>query len=363
MSPVREPDQLLRPEQDDGAAAGLPFASIILPVRNEELYISKTLECLLDQTYPRDRMEIIVVDGSSNDSTRAIVSGIAALDPRLLLLENPRQIMAAGFNVGLKAAKGDILVMMGGHTEVAATFLRTGAQLLQEGLADCVGGPVTTVGQTYTARAISLAMSSRLGVGNSPFRIGCAEPKYVDTAAFGAYTRKIIQRTGGLDEEFVRGQDDEFNYRLRKMGGRILIVPQLQSKYASRSSFASLWCQYFQYGYWKVRILQKHPRQMQWRQFVPVLFISCLVFLLIASLLVPRIGAPLLAGVLATYGLAIGLLSTMITLHDRSLAPAVALSCVVLHFSYGLGFLRGVIAFWRHWLSSPDQGDLSKTTL
>jgi glycosyltransferase involved in cell wall biosynthesis len=351
---------LLQQESFNAATCELPFASIILPVRNEERYITGTLQCLRDQIYPRSRMEIIVVDGLSSDDTRLIVGATAALDSRVRLFNNPRQIMAAGFNLGLKAARGDIIVMMGGHTEVSANYLQICTALLREGIADCVGGPIKTVGETYVARAISLAMSSRLGVGNSPFRIGCPEQKYVDTVAFGAYTRKIIERTGGLDEEFVRGQDDEFNYRLRKLGGKILIVPQLQSRYTSRSSLALLWRQYFQYGYWKLRILQKHPRQMQWRQFIPALFVSCLVLLSILSVVRPRIGVPLFGGTLVMYMIVVGLTSTLLTLRNLRLAPAVALSFWVLHFSYGLGFLRGLISFWRHWFSPKSRGTIAK---
>jgi succinoglycan biosynthesis protein ExoA len=362
LSFTRAATQPLQNDLFHAAGSEVPFASIILPVRNEERYITRTLQCLRNQTYPRSRAEIIVVDGLSTDDTRLIVGATAALDGRVLLLDNERKIMAAGFNLGLKAAKGEMIVMMGGHTEVSPNYLHICAALLQAGVADCVGGPIKTVGETYAARAIALAMSSRLGVGNSLFRIGCAEQKYVDTVAFGAYTRKIIERTGDLDEEFVRGQDDEFNYRLRKLGGRILIVPQLQSSYASRSSLTSLWRQYFQYGYWKVRILQKHPRQMQWRQFIPPLFVSGLVLLCIIYVVRPRIGRPLLGGTLFVYVVAVGLASILLTPRHLRLAPAVALSFFVLHFSYGLGFLWGLTRFWLCWLSDRSGDTIARGT-
>jgi succinoglycan biosynthesis protein ExoA len=355
-------DEASQNESFHAARSELPFASIILPVRNEECYITRTLQCLRNQIYPRSRTEIIVVDGISTDDTRLIVGATAALDGRVLLLDNRREIMAAGFNLGLRAARGEMIIMMGGHTELSPSYLHTCAALLQAGVADCVGGPIETVGETYAARAIAVAMSSRLGVGNSPFRIGCAEQKYVDSVAFGAYTRKIIERTGDLDEEFVRGQDDEFNYRLRKVGGRILIVPQLQSRYASRSSVASLWRQYFQYGYWKVRVLQKHPRQMQWRQFVPALFVSGLAILSMVSVVRPRIGSPLLGGTLFAYVTVVGLASLFLTRRHLRLAPAVALSFVVLHFSYGVGFLAGMIGFWRYWLSPKAADTITRGT-
>jgi len=329
----------------------LPFVSIIMPIRNEELGISRALDCLLAQDYSRDRMEVLVADGMSTDSTRRMVSVAAARDSRIRLLDNPRGIMASGFNLGLKAARGDIIIMMGGHTEVAPDYVRTSASLLQKGLADCVGGPINTVGETDVAQAISLAMSSRFGVGGSAFRIGCRKRKYVDTVAYGAYTRNIIERAGPLNEEFVRGQDDEFNYRLRKLGARILIAPELRSRYTSRSSISSLWRQYFQYGYWKVSVLQKHPRQMQLRQFVPAVFVFCMVVSLILAVVHPAIGSRMVLLVGGSYLLATLFVSTSLACGKERwrLAPALAISFPVLHFSYGTGFLVGLAKFCNRW--------------
>jgi len=179
-----------------------------------------------------------------------------------------------------------------GRTHRTCPGLRKDLLLITPGgIADCVGGPINTVCESERAEAISLAMSSRFGVGGVAFRVGCRSRKYVDTVAFGAYTRDIIDRIGGLDEEFVRAQDDEFKTaRLRKLGGKILIAPEIRSRYTSRSSIGSLWQQYFQYGYWKVRVLQKHPRQMQFRHFVPAAFVGALLVSLVMMVIRPSIG-------------------------------------------------------------------------
>jgi len=336
----------------------LPFVSIIMPIRNEERAIARVLKCLLAQDYPHDRMEIIVADGMSTDGTRGIVSAAAACDSRVRLLDNPRRIMPSGFNFGLKAARGDIIIMMGGHTEIARDYVSTSAALLQKGLADCVGGPIRTVGETGVAQAISLAMSSRFGVGGSAFRIGCCERKYVDTVAFGAYTRAIMERAGPLDEELVHAQDDEFNYRLRKLGGKILITPELHSQYTSRSSMPSLWRQYFHYGYWKVRILQKHPRQMQLRQFVPAVFVLSILASLILAVVRPAIGTGMMLLLGGSYLLT--MLCVSMSLAFRSewrLAPVLALSFPVLHLSYGSGFLVGLAKFCNRWRRLGEGAD------
>ena len=328
-----------------------PMVSIIMPVRNEEKHIASVLQSLIGQDYPHDRMEIIVADGMSTDGTRQSIS--ATTDRRIRLLDNPRRMMAAGFNLGLKAAGGDIIIMMGGHTQIATDYVKTSVALLQNGDADCVGGPIRTVGETEVATAISLAMSSRFGVGGTAFRIGCREPKYVDTVAFGAYTRKIMDQAGPLDEEFVRGQDDEFNYRLRKLGGKILLAPGLRSRYTSRSSFGSLWRQYFQYGYWKVRVLQKHPRQMQLRQFVPAGFVLCLLASLMMAVARPIVGRAMFLLLGGSYLIAMLLVTASLASRNRwRLAPVLALTFPVLHFSYGIGFLVGLIRFCNRWWRS-----------
>ncbi len=253
-----------------------PLVSVIMPVRNERNAIQQTVESVLNQDYAPERLELLVADGMSNDGTREILDEIASRDPRVWVVENRQQIMAAGFNIGLTRAQGTIILMMGGHTQIAGDYISTCSRLLLSGIADCVGGPIETACRDDRDRGIAAVMSSRFGVGGASFRIGCERTKYVDTVAFGAYSRGVIQRAGGLDEELVRNQDDEFNYRIRKLGGRILISPELRCRYFGRSSLWALWRQYFQYGFWKVRVLQKHPRQMRPRQFAPALLVSAL---------------------------------------------------------------------------------------
>jgi hypothetical protein len=337
-----------------------PFVSVVLPVRNEGTAILRVLDCLQEQDYPRNRMEIIVADGMSTDDTRAIVERAAARDDRIRLIENPRRIMASGFNLGLAAARGEIIIMMGGHTETDRHYVAICSSLLQAEIADCVGGPITTVCQSRAAEAIALAMSSRFGVGGVAFRVGCAGPRYVDTVAFGAYSRKIVERIGPLNEQFVRAQDDEFNYRLRKMGGRILITPEIRSSYTSRSSLRSLGQQYFQYGYWKIRVLQLHPRQMQFRQFVPAAFVSLLLLLSAVAVARRQPGLPMLLSLMLLYLFTSVAASILVAWQHRrlSLTPLLPIAFAVLHISYGTGFLVGLVKFSRLWnKSAPVTSD------
>jgi hypothetical protein len=166
-------------------------------------------------------------------------------------------------------------------------YVRTCVKHLDEDQVDGVGGAVRTVGDTLTARAIATAMSCKFGVGNSAFRTTRGVSQLTDTVAFPAYTRAAITRAGPYDEELVRNQDDEYNYRLRSLGARILLAGDVESIYHGRASLRRLCRQYFEYGYWKVRVMQKHPRQMRARQAAPALLVLSLVLGTLLSLLSP----------------------------------------------------------------------------
>jgi cellulose synthase/poly-beta-1,6-N-acetylglucosamine synthase-like glycosyltransferase len=191
-------------------------------------------------------------------------------------------------------------------------------------------------------------MSSNFGVGGAAFRTVKDQKILVESVAFPAYTRRAIEKAGLFDEELVRNQDDEYNYRLRELGGCIVLCPDIHSRYYSRSSFRSLWRQYLQYGYWKVRVMQKHPRRMRLRQFAPPLFVAGLLFsLLVAPLIVGW--WPL--GLLAVSYIVANLGSTFLSAREASwrMLPLLPLAFITLHLAYGSGFLFGLIRFWRRW--------------
>jgi hypothetical protein len=205
-----------------------------------------------------------------------------------------------------------------------------------------------TIGETPMAKAIAIGMSSPVGVGNSAFRTTSGKSMLVDTVPFPAYTRKAIERAGLYDEELVRNQDDEYNYRIRERGGKILLADDVRSTYFSRASLKGLWKQYFQYGFWKVRVLQKHPRQMSPRQFAPPLLV---LGLLGSALLAVSPGLrPFSLAIPLLYVLA-NLLGSFYTAVRRSWNYLLYLPAIfaILHISYGLGFLTGLVRFWNRW--------------
>ncbi|MCK6577912.1 MAG: glycosyltransferase family 2 protein [Anaerolineae bacterium] len=324
-----------------------------MPIRNEAGFIERSLGAILAQSYPHDRYEVLVADGMSTDNTRTLVASLADQgNVAVKIVDNPGKIVPTGFNAALEIAAGDVIVRVDGHCEVPTDYLDQCIHHLMQSRAECVGGVVDTIGASYIARAIALAMSSTFGVGNSTFRtMSDGEDLLieVDTLAFGAYQREVFRRIGGYDTELVRNQDDEFNYRLRAAGGKILLNPRIRSSYFSRSSLRSLARQYYQYGLYKVRVLQKHPRQMQMRQFVPPAFTLGVIGGLMAAPFsdLLRIIWLMCLSIYLAGSMAISL--RIAVREGWQYLPILPLLFSTLHLSYGAGFLVGLWKFRTHW--------------
>ena len=326
-----------------------PFVSIIIPVRNEILYISRCLQAVANQDYPVDRVEVLVADGASDDGTTEFLHSWASQGSDRSVFLNPGRIVPTGLNILIPRAKGEVIIRVDGHCVIAPDYVSDCVCHLQGGEADGVGGPMCSIGEDIISQVTALAMSSKFGVGNSSFRTESGVTKYTDTVPFPAYTRKIIEKVGLYDEELVRNQDDEYNYRIREAGGRILLAEDVKSEYFSRGSLRKLWKQYFQYGYWKVRVLQKHPRQMSPRQFVPLGFVLGLILTSLLSLFTPWGWQTLLA--LAVVYLAANFTASMITAWGKGCKKMALLPLAfgIIHLSYGLGFLAGLFKFRNRW--------------
>ena len=327
----------------------MPFVSILIPVHNEEAYIDRCLQAVLTQDYPADLMEVWIADGLSADGTREIIADYMNQYSNFFLVDNPGRIVPTGLNLLIPKAKGDIIIRVDGHCVIASDYVTNCVRHLQEKGVNGVGGPMHTVGEDFKSEVIALAMSSKFGVGNSFFRTETGQTKLADTVPFPAYLREDIRKVGLYDEELVRNQDDEYNYRIREAGGNILLADDVRSTYFSRASMAKLWRQYYQYGYWKVRVLQKHPRQMSLRQFVPLAFVLSLILSLVLTLVQPWgwvcliaiLGLYLLTNLAASLGIA-----KKQGWHFLRLLP---LAFAIIHLGYGLGFLVGLFKFWNRW--------------
>jgi succinoglycan biosynthesis protein ExoA len=322
----------------------LPYVSVIVAMRNEEAFIGRCLTSLMEQDYPAELLEILVVDGRSTDRSREAVESMAAELPNLRLLDNQRKVAPAGFNIGINDARGEIVITASAHSYLAPNYVSRCVQYLRQTGADCVGGPIKSVGTAPTSEAIALAMSSPFGVGDAVFRYSQRE-QYVDTLAFGAYRRAAFDRVGLYDEELVGNEDDEFNYRLRRHGGKLFLTPAISSFYYGRDSLRALWKQYFNYGFGKVRVVWKHPRLARPRHFIPALFVASLVVSGLLSFL-----NPLFALLFALIGGSYLLLSLLFSFRIAArngwrYLPVLPLVFGCLHIAYGTAFLVGLAYF------------------
>ena len=315
--------------------------SIVIPCKNEEKYIKKCLDSFIDQTYPKNSYEVLVCDGMSDDGTREIIKKYNEKYDNIKLLDNLGISAPKGMNLGIRNSNSDVIIIFGAHAYAKENFIEENVKLLNNTEASCTGGPIETINDSDKGKAISLAMSSPFGVGNALFRYA-KEEMYVDTVAFGAYEKRILDKIGYFDEEMTRNQDDELNYRLTQNGFKILLSPKIRSWYYSRSSLKKLWRQYFQYGFWKVRVIQKLGKTPSIRHLVPMLFV-------LANTLGPILGI-FIKPILYLWILEIGLyfildliLSLKLSSRKWSLFKYILLIFPILHISYGIGFIEGIL--------------------
>jgi succinoglycan biosynthesis protein ExoA len=328
------------PPLDPSPAA---FVSVIIPVRNEEKFIARCLQSVVDQDYPQDRMEVLVVDGGSEDRTQEIGSEFRARYPRIELLDNPKLNAPAGLNLGIREARGDIIIRVDGHCSLEADYVSQCVRCLRETGADNVGGLMQAVGQDDVSQVIALAISSLFGSGGSKFHYAARE-QYVDTVYLGAFRRSVFDKVGLFNEKLVRNQDYELNYRIRSAGGKVFLSPAIKSSYYGRSTLRDLWHQYFQYGFWKLEMIQMHPRSVQPRHLAAPLFVFCLFATGLLGF-VHRGFLSLFLLVISSYLLA-SLLSSLLIARRKGWRyfPLLPVAFAVMHFGWGLGFLGRLVS-------------------
>jgi succinoglycan biosynthesis protein ExoA len=321
-----------------------PFVSVIVPCRNERDHIGDCVRSLLSQEAPDGGFEVIVADGMSTDGTREILDKLALNTPLLRVLDNPGRIVSSGLNAAIGVAKGSNVIRADAHTGYSPDYLRQCIAVLLETGADNVGGPWIAVGNGYVGRAVAAVFHSMFGSGGARAH----DPQYegpVDTVYLGCWPRDIFDRVGGFDEELVRNQDDEFNLRLTRAGMTIWQSPRIRSWYYPRGSLRRLFRQYMQYGYWKVRVIQKHRMPASWRHLIPVCFVFTTLALACASPF-SSVAALALGALCGLYLVCTLAASLLIAIQSHlTFLPVLPLVFVCFHVGYGYGFLRGVLDF------------------
>lgn len=317
--------------------------SVICPIYNEEKYIAKCIDSILAQDYPKDDLEVIFVDGMSSDRTREIVAEYSAKYPFIRLIDNPDRIVPPAMNIGIKASMGDIIVRLDAHAVFPQNYLSELVKNLHELDADNVGGVCRTlpINDTPVCRSIAYVLSSSFGMGNSHFRIGADSIKEVDTVPFGCFKRELFERVGYFDEELTRNQDDEFNGRIIKNGGKIFLLPDLVIDYFARDTVAKVYKMFYQYGLFKPLVNKKLGQPATIRQFFPLLFVLGLI-LGPLTFLISSAFIWLYLGVLLVY---LTLAAVFSSRESRSLKEVLIKIWVyfVVHFAYGWGYINGII--------------------
>ncbi len=319
--------------------------AIVIPCRNEEHYIERCLLSLLQQSYPISQISIIVVDGFSTDKTREKIIQLQHRYSQILLLNNSNKTTPYALNLGIcYASDADYIMILGAHAELEKDYIVKAVELLNNNDAiACVGGVLLNISENSTTEVISAAMSSVFGVGSAHFRTGLNEG-FVDTVAFGMYRRQVFDAVGLFDEELIRNQDDEFNFRLIKSGFRIFLSRQLRARYYVRTSWKKLIRQFYQYGYWKVYVNRKHRTITTVRQLVPFMFVLYLLLLFCCLIFLPQFWylaiMPLNLYLLIAFIISFG--------YYTNIADNIRLiiTFLLMHVSYGWGYAVGIFDFY-----------------
>ena len=325
----------------------LPEISIIIPCYNEERFIGGVLERLVQQSCDA-RYEIVIVDGRSTDGTRQAIENFAAQNGEVSLrvVDNPARNIPTALNLGISAARGELIVRMDAHSAPSINYVARCAELLREQRAAIVGMPwhIKPGAGSPVARAIAVAVSHPLGAGDAKYRFSGAAAQFVDTVPFGAFHKSLWEGLGGFNEALLANEDYDFNYRTRKNGGQILLDNEAHSDYFARASVGELAKQYFRYGLWKARMVKLHPESIKLRQMIPPLFVVSLPVLAVLSLIFPIVGWLLLA-VVSFYFLAVlaGSVQAASRAGESGLALYLPAIFMVIHFCWGTGFVIGLL--------------------
>jgi succinoglycan biosynthesis protein ExoA len=314
-----------------------PYVSVIIPCRNEAAFLGRCLDSILAGTYPAERMEVLVADGMSGDGTRELIARYAARDGRVRGIDNPRRITPAAINRGIGAARGGFIVRLDARATVAPDYISRAVETLDASGADNAGGAIETVAEDtgIFAGPIVAALTHPFGVGNSHFRTGVAAPRWVDTVFGGCWRREVFDRIGTFNERLERGQDLEFNLRLRQAGGKILLAPELMIRYHARATLGAFLRHNWTNGVWAVLPLAySRVLPIRWRHLAPLSLVIAIAY------------SPWAAAVYAAANLAASAHVAWSKRQGRYLA-LMPVAFASLHLAYGAGSLWGLFRLAR----------------
>lgn len=318
--------------------------SVIVCCRNEEEYIKKCIESLENQKGLSGDIEILIIDGMSEDKTVEIVNEIKLKSNNIKLYFNRQKFKPPAVNLGFSNAKGKYIAICDAHTTYDEYYLSNCLKILNENPEVwCSGGPIVSVGQSNFGKAVALAMSSFIGVGNAKHRFAEYEG-YAEMACFPLFRREVIEKVGFYDEFFIINHDDEYCYRLRKAGGKVFLSPLAKSYYFVRNTPASLFKQYYTYGYWQIAFLMKHKLPISIRQLVPFSFLTAVILFFILGIIFNNVVLSILLPLI--YVIILTIISLRFLVHNKiSVLIYLPFAVMILHNAYAIGFYAGIFRF------------------
>ena len=331
-----------------------PFVSIIVPCYNEETTIRHLLDSVLAQTYPRAQMELVISDGMSTDHTRDVIAVFQKehTDLAVRVVKNLARTIPSGLNQAIRESNGEIVIRLDAHSMPIPEYVERCVAAHESNKGDNVGGvwEIHAGADTWIAKSISFAAAHPLGVGDAMYRLN-AKAGAVDTVPFGSFRRTLIDKIGVFDETLLSNEDYEFNTRVRESGGTVWLDPSIRSVYFSRSTLGRLASQYWRYGFWKFKMLQRYPHTLRWRQALPPLFVLILFVLIVLSLFT-GFARYVLAAQLFVYFSALGLAGLKLAIEKKTgvLLLGLPLAISTMHMAWGAGFLWSGISspFTKH---------------
>ncbi|QVQ51158.1 glycosyltransferase [Spiractinospora alimapuensis] len=310
-----------------------PAVSVIMPVLNEERHLAASVKHVLEQDYPGE-LEVVLGVGPSADRTEEVARSLAENDPRVKVVANPTGRTPSGLNAAIGASSHEIVARIDGHAMMPADYLRVAVETLRETNADNVGGIMAAEGESAWERAVAVAMTSKIGVGNARFHTG-GQAGPADTVYLGVFRRSALERVQGYDEAFLRAQDWEMNHRIRATGGTVWFQPRMRVSYRPRPNIRALGRQYFHYGRWRRVVARQHRGTINLRYLAPPAALVAIVAGAVGGFLFPPawlVPGAYLAGILAAsvpLGRGEGLRARLF----------IPVTLATMHLTWGAGFL------------------------
>ena len=320
------------------------LVTAMIVVRNEEKYIKISLKSLLEQDFPEDKYEIIIIDGNSTDNTLKNIQNILKQYKRkvkVTILENEKKLLAPGWNIGIQNAKGIYVTRIDAHAKASKDFLNKSLETIESLPEDvaCVGGRLTSVSLEKEDKTISKVLSSPFGIGNSKFRYA-DKPQYTDTVAFGMYKKEVFEKVGYFDETLERNQDNNMHNRIRKAGFKFYFNPEIKSEYYVRNNLKKMLKQGFSNGKWNIIVFKQDRGALSLRHLVPLFFVLSIIVMTILSF-VNKIFFYIFLAEIVLY-LFLGLIFAIKKTKNIFETLKMILYFFLLHISYGTGSLISI---------------------